>query len=38
MYADGLVIVSPYSAGLQQLVGVCVSYGAQFDISFKPLW
>lgn len=36
-YADGLVILSPYSAGLQQLLGVGVSYGAQY-ISFNPLW
>ena len=36
IYADDLVIMSPYSAGLQQLLKVCSSYGAKFDIKFNP--
>ena len=36
IYADDLVIVSPYSAGLQQLLNVCSRYGAEFDIKFNP--
>merc|ERR1712030_310479 len=36
IYADDLVIMSPYSAGLQQLLNICTSYGAQFDIKFNP--
>ena len=27
MYADYLVIVSPSSAGLQQLLNICTAYG-----------
>ena len=33
MYADDLVIFSPYSAGLQQLLRVCTQYGDDFDIN-----
>ena len=36
MYADELIIMSPYSAGLQQLLRVCTKYGLQFDIKFNP--
>ena len=36
MYADDLIIMSPYSAGLQQLLRVCTKYGLQFDIKFNP--
>ena len=36
IYADDLVIMSPYSAGLQQLLKVCSSYGVQYDIKFNP--
>ena len=36
IYADDLVIMSPYSAGLQQLLQVCSSYGIQYDIKFNP--
>ncbi len=36
IYADDLVIMSPYSAGLQQLLKVCSSYGDQYDIMFNP--
>lgn len=35
MYADDLVIFSPYSAGVQQLLKVCSQYGQDFDIKFK---
>ena len=35
MYADDLVIMSPYSAGLQQLLRVCSDYGLQYDIKFN---
>lgn len=35
LYADDLVIMSPYSAGLQQLLRVCSDYGQQFDIKFN---
>ena len=36
IYADDFVIMSPYSAGLQQLLKVCSSYGVQYDIKFNP--
>ena len=36
IYADDLVIMSPYSAGLQQQLKVCSSYGVQCDIKFNP--
>ena len=36
MYADDLIIMSPYSAGLRQLLRVCTKYGLQFDINFNP--
>ena len=35
MYADDLVVMSPYSAGLQQLLRVCSNYGLQYDIKFN---
>ena len=35
MYADDLVILSPYSAGLQQLLAICSMYGAEFDIKYN---
>ncbi len=35
MYADDLVILSPYSSGLQQLLRVCSNYGVQHDIVFN---
>lgn len=35
LYADDLVIMSPYSAGLQQLLKVCAEYGEQFNIKFN---
>uniref|UniRef100_A0A3P9KQQ7 Reverse transcriptase domain-containing protein n=1 Tax=Oryzias latipes TaxID=8090 RepID=A0A3P9KQQ7_ORYLA len=36
MYADDLVIFSPYSAGLQTLLKVCSDYGKDFDIKYNP--
>ncbi|XP_016519354.1 RNA-directed DNA polymerase from mobile element jockey-like [Poecilia formosa] len=35
MYADDLVILCPYSAGLQQLLRVCSQYGYDFDIKYN---
>ncbi len=35
MYADDLVILSPYSSGLQQLLRACSNYGVQHDIVFN---
>ncbi len=35
MYADDLVILSPYSSGLQQFLRVCSFYGVQHDIVFN---
>ena len=35
MYADDLVLVCPYSAGLQQLLTVCSQYGSDFDIKYN---
>lgn len=36
MYADDLVIFSPYSAGIQQLLRLCTQYGVDFDIKYNP--
>ena len=35
MYADDLVVFSPYSAGLQQLLRICSQYGTEFDIKYN---
>lgn len=35
MYADDLVTLCPYSAGLQQLLRVCSQYGSDFDIKYN---
>ena len=35
MYADDLVVLSPYSAVLQQLLRVCSQYAVQHDIKFN---
>jgi len=35
IYADDWVILSPYSAGLQQLLRVCSRYGVHYDIEFN---
>lgn len=35
MYADDLVIFSPYSAGLQQLLRICSQYGLDFNIKYN---
>ena len=37
MYADDLVLISPYSGGLQSLLEVCSDYGQKFDIKFNPI-
>ena len=36
MYADDLVILSPYSAGLQELMNICSQYGIDFNILYNP--
>ena len=33
MYADDLIIMSPYSAGLQQLLRVRTKFGLEFEVS-----
>ena len=35
MYADDVVIFCPYSAGLQQLLRVCLQYGIDFHIKYN---
>ena len=35
MYADDLAIVSPGSAGFQQLLNVCSDYGVKFDVKYN---
>lgn len=35
MYADDLVVLSPSSAGLQQLLAVCSVYGVEHDIKYN---
>ena len=35
LYADDLVVVSPYSAGLQELIKICSQYGVRCDIEFN---
>ena len=35
MYADDLAIISPSSAGFQQLLNVCSDYGVKFDIKYN---
>ena len=35
IYADDLVVLCPYSAGLQQLSRVCSNYGMVYDIKFN---
>lgn len=37
MYADDLVLVSPYSMGLQQLLNICSQYGLEFDIKYNAV-
>lgn len=34
MHADDLVILCPYTAGLQQMLRICTQYGREFDINF----
>lgn len=35
MYTDDLVVLSPYTAGLQQLLRLCSCYGVQYEIKFN---
>lgn len=35
LYADDLVVMSPCSSGLQQLLRVCSDYGEQYDLKFN---
>ena len=35
LYADDLVVLSPSSAGLQQLLRICSQYGIMYDIQFN---
>ena len=35
MYADDLAIVSPSSAGFQQLLNICSIYGVTFDVKYN---
>ncbi len=35
MYADGLVVFSPSSAGLQQLLNLCSDFGLEHDILYN---
>ncbi len=35
MYADDLVVLSPSSAGLQQLLSICSVYGVESDIKYN---
>lgn len=35
MYADDLVIFSPCTAGLQQLLSLCTQYGMKYDITYN---
>ena len=35
MYADDLAIISPSSAGFQQLLNICTEYGVMFDVMYN---
>lgn len=35
MYADDLVLLCPYSAGMQQMLKVCSQYGSDYDIQYN---
>ena len=35
MYADGLVLISPSSAGLCQLVHECEQFGTSHDVKYN---
>ncbi|KAL7383434.1 hypothetical protein ABVT39_010640 [Epinephelus coioides] len=35
MYADDLVVLCPYTAGLQQLLRICTQYGGKFNINYN---
>lgn len=36
MYADDLVLISPYSAGMQQLLKICSEFGKDHDVLYNP--
>ncbi|CAL4204669.1 unnamed protein product, partial [Meganyctiphanes norvegica] len=36
MYADDLVLISPSTRGLYELIAECQNYGIEFDILFNP--
>ena len=36
-YADDLVILTPYSGGLQLLLEICSEYGIEFDIKYNAI-
>ena len=35
MYADDLAILSPSSAGFQQLLNICSDYGMKYDVQYN---
>ena len=35
MYADDLVVLSPYSGGLQQLLKICSTFGSEHDVIYN---
>lgn len=35
MYADDLVLLCPYSVGMQQMLKVCSQYGLEYDIKYN---
>ena len=37
MYADDLVLISPSTRGLFQLIAECQKYGIEYDILYNPL-
>lgn len=37
MYADDLVVFSPSTAGLQQLLNICSHYGLEHDIKYNAV-
>ncbi len=37
MYADDLVIFSPYSGGLQMLLNICSEYGIEADVKYNAI-
>ena len=35
MYADDLVVISPSSAGFQELLNICTDYGVKLDVKYN---